>query len=191
MTAPAFGEALAALSRAMNRLDRPWMVIGGLAVIIHGAPRSTLDADVTVTGIGLAVEDLLAALTAEGFAMRVANALDLARKAHVLIVRHEGSDIPVDISLAWLPFEHEALGRAKTREFAGVELPFVQPEDLLVYKLVAARPRDLDDAERLLLLHGTTMDLARVERLVDAFCEVLEDDSRRQQLADLRRRVGL
>jgi hypothetical protein len=70
-------------------------------------------------------------------------------------------------------------------------LPFVQPEDLLIYKLVAARPRDLDDAERLLLLHGTTIDLARVTRLVDAFCEVLEDESRQQQLADLRRRVGV
>lgn len=191
MTAPAFGEALAALSRAMNRLDRPWMIIGGLAVIAHGAPRSTLDADATVAGNGLPVEDLLAALQAEGFTTRVPDASDLARRAHVLLVRHEPSGIPADISLAWLPFEEEALAHATDREFAGVVLPFVQPEDLLVYKLVAARVRDLEDAERLLLLHGSEIDLARVGRLIDAFCEVLEDDSRRQHLLELRRRVGL
>jgi hypothetical protein len=191
VTAPAFGEALAALSRAMNRFDRPWMIIGGLAVIAHGAPRSTLDADATVAGSGLPVEDLLAALRAEGFSTRVPDASDLARTAHVLLVRHEPSGIPVDISLAWLPFEEEALAHAKSREFAGVVLPFVQAEDLLIYKLVAARARDLEDAERLLLLHGSDIDLARVGRLIDAFCEVLEDDSRRQQLLELRRNVGL
>ncbi len=160
-------------------------------MIAHGAPRSTLDADATVAGNGLPVEDLLAALRAEGFTTRVPDASDLARRAHVLLVRHEPSGIPADISLAWLPFEEEALTRASNREFAGVVLPFVQAEDLLVYKLVAARARDLEDAERLLLLHGSEIDLARVGRLVDAFCEVLEDDSRRQQLLELRRRVGL
>ena len=152
MTAPSFGEALAALSRAMSRLGRPWMIIGGLAVIVHGAPRSTLDADATVAGSGLPIEDLLAALIGEGFTTRIPDALRLARTAHVLIVRHEPSGIPADISLAWLPFEEDALARAKTLEFAGVALPFVQPEDLLVYKLLADRPRDLDDAERMLIL---------------------------------------
>ena len=144
-----------------------------------------------VAGSGLAIEDLFAALSDEGFTARVPDACDLARRAHVLLVRHEPSSIPVDISLAWLPFEEEALAYARSHEFAGVVLPFVRPEDLLIYKIVAARTRDLEDAERLMLLHGSKMDLGRVTRLVDAFCDVLEDDSRRRQLSELRRRVGL
>jgi hypothetical protein len=191
MSPPGFPEAVAALGRALDRLGRPWMVIGGLAVIAHGVPRTTLDADATVSGPGLVPVDALRALEEQGIVARIPDAAQFAGRSHVLLVRHEASGVPIDISLAWLPFEDEALARAVRREFAGATLPFVQPEDLVIYKLVAARPRDLEDAERLLVLHGTRMDLARVADTVDAFCDVLEDACRRQLLATLFERAGL
>jgi len=191
MTSPGFPEAAAALGRALDGLGRPWMIIGGLAVIAHGVPRTTLDADATISGAGLAVPDVLSVLHHQGIVARIPDAARFADRSHVLLVRHEASGIPIDISLAWLPFEDEALGRAVRREFAGAVLPFVEPEDLVVYKLVAARPRDLEDAERLLVLHGGKMNLERVAGTIDAFCDVLEDTGRRDLLAKILERTGL
>jgi hypothetical protein len=60
----------------------------------------------------------------------------------------------------------------------------------VIYKMVAARPRDLEDAERLVVLHGEGMDIARIAETIGAFCDVLEDTSRRDLLAKLLERTG-
>jgi hypothetical protein len=190
MASQGFPEAAAALGRALDRLGRPWMIIGGIAAIVHGVPRTTLDADATIAGRGLAAVDVLEALLHEGIAPRIPDAAQFAGRSHVLLVQHQASGVPIDISLAWLPFEDEALARAVRRDFAGAILPFVEPEDLVIYKLVAARPRDLDDAERLVVLHGRQMDFARIAGMIDVFCDVLEDTTRRDVLAELLERTG-
>ncbi len=47
---PGFLEALQALTDALGELPAPAMVIGGVAVIARGVPRSTVDIDATVNG---------------------------------------------------------------------------------------------------------------------------------------------
>jgi len=44
--------------------------------------------------------------------------------------------VDVDLSLAWLPFEHEALRRATSVDFGGVRLPVAAVDDLIVLKAV-------------------------------------------------------
>jgi hypothetical protein len=166
------------------------MMIGGIAAIVHGVPRSTLDVDATISGLRLAADVALDALLHEGIVPRIPDAAGFAGRSHVLLVRHQASGVPIDISLAWLPFEDEALARAVRRDFAGAILPFVEPEDLVIYKLVAARPRDLEDAERLVVLHGERMDFARVADTIGVFCDILEDTSRLDLVAKLLERTG-
>ena len=57
--------------------------------------------------------------------------------------------------------------------------------------MIASRPRDLDDAEGLLSLHGSTMDLGRVRALVAEFAAMLDDAERPQTLDRLLLKVGL
>jgi hypothetical protein len=182
MSENVFCEALAALGRALDSAGRPWMIIGGLAVIAHGVPRATIDIDATVSAGLVDVDALLAALSAEGITGRIPDAAGFAREHQVLLVEHRRTGVPLDVTLAWLPFEQEAIGHALRVPFAGMSLPVPRAEDLVIYKLVAARPRDVDDAERLLLLHADHVDLGRVRRLLEQFCQVLEDQSRLEQL---------
>jgi hypothetical protein len=72
-----------------------------------------------------------------------------------------------------------------------VRIPVARAEDLVVYKILASRPRDIDDAEKLLNLHGRVIQIARVRRLVQQFCEVLEDTNRLETLDRLLKRLGL
>ncbi|HXV63428.1 MAG TPA: hypothetical protein VEK15_22195 [Vicinamibacteria bacterium] len=64
-------------------------------------------------------------------------------------------------------------------------------EDLIVYKVVAFRPQDIDDAEKLLDLHTRSIRIPRVRRLVHQFCEVLEDTARLETLDRLLRQRAL
>ena len=46
----------------------------------------------------------------------------------------------------------------------GVELPIVSPDDLLIYKLIAGRPQDLADIDKLVRFGRAPVDEPRVRR---------------------------
>lgn len=94
----------------------------------------------------------------------------------MLLARHAESGVDIDVSLAWLPFEMEAIAAAGLAMVGGARLPVAQPEDLVIYKAIAWRPQDQQDIERLLALHGARMDLTRVRRHVQALGEAMEED---------------
>ncbi len=191
MSAGGFADALLALTQALEDLGSPSAIIGGVAVIAHGVPRATVDIDGTVSAQAVEPERLAEALARHDIGPRIENAVEFARSRHVFLAEHRPSGVPVDISLAWLPFEEEAIAAAEPRDFAGVRTRVVRPEDLVIYKMVAARPRDLDDVLNLLLVHGRAMDLRRVRAVVADFAAALEDEERPAVLERLLREAGL
>jgi hypothetical protein len=186
---PEFLDALRALHDALQALNVPWMIIGGVAVIAHGVPRYTADVDATVAAPKEPVERIFDVFAQHHVVPRIDGAPAFARERQVL--RHEPSGVDLDVSLAWLPFEVEAIGRSETLDYAGVTIRIPRPDDLVIYKLVAARPRDLEDVERLLLLHGPSLDLQRVTATVREFADALEDTGRIDALERLLKKTGL
>jgi predicted nucleotidyltransferase len=73
-------------------------------------------------------------------------------------------------------------------DFGGVAIRVAAVEDLVVYKAVAWRDRDRTDIERLLVRHGTAIDLARVRAVVEEFATALEEPQRLVQFDALVRR---
>lgn len=188
---PGFLEALRAVRDGLADLGLPWMVIGGVAVIASGVPRYTVDIDATLSAPDESPERIIAVLRPHGIVPRLEDAVGFARQRHVLLLRHEPSGVPLDISLAWLPFEREALAAAHDADYAGVPVRLPRVDDLIIYKLVASRPRDIDDVERLLALHGPALDLARLQRIIGEFAEALDDQERPATLTRLLRQAGL
>lgn len=117
--------------------------------------------------------------------------MDFAAIHHVLLLRHEPSGVDVDLSIAWLPFELEALAASEPLDLAGMRIPVARAEDLIVYKAVAFRPQDQQDIERLLGLYGGHVDLPRIRRIVAEFAEAMEEPERVTDFERLVRRVGL
>ena len=188
---PEFLDALRALCDALRRLNVPWMIIGGVAVIAHGVPRYTADVDATFTAPQEPLEQIFAVFAQDRIVPRIDGALAFARERQVMLLRHEPSEVDLDVSLAWLPFELDAIGRSEAIDYAGVPIRIPRPDDLVIYKLVAARPRDLDDVERLLLLHGPSLDLRRIVATVREFADALEDPERLDALDRLLKKTGL
>lgn len=189
--APAFLQALQAFRNALVELGAPFAFIGGVAVIARGVPRLTVDIDATVRASATDVESIFQVLARHQIVPRIDEATEFARAHQVFLARHEPTGTPIDLSLAWLDFESEAIESSDEIDYAGVQIPVAQAEDLIVYKIVAFRPRDIDDAEKLLNLYGTGIKIGRLRRLVQQFCEVLEDTGRLETLDRLLRRLGL
>jgi hypothetical protein len=180
-------DALRALAATLDDLAVPGMVIGGIAVIAHGVPRQTVDVDATVWGEHLDLRRLFDALAAHQIVPRIDDAEAFARERQVLLLRHQPSGTPLEVSLASLPFEWDALQRSTIVDFGGAKVRVATAEDLVIYKAVAWRDRDRSDVERLLLLHGSTIDIARVRTLVQQFAEALDEPER---VADFERIVS-
>jgi len=163
---------------ALDDLRAPAMIIGGVAVIARGVPRTTLDIDATIWGEGLDIQQAVAVLARHGIAPRVDDAVALARDHQVLLLRHEASGTPIDLTIAWLPFEQHALARATRLDLGVVSVRVALPEDLIVYKAVAWRDEDRRDIERLLRLHRREIDMQRVRGLVAQFAAALDAPER-------------
>jgi hypothetical protein len=173
-------EQLAPLLAALGDLSAwllakkvPGAVIGGVAASLLGRPRLTRDVDAMVLLDEGKWADFLAAGEQFGFKPRLSDAIAFARKARVLLVRHEPSGIDVDVAFGNLPFEEEAIAKAAWTAVGGIRIPLPAPEDLIIMKAVAHRPRDLSDIESLLDAHAK-LDIKRIERWVREFSGALD-----------------
>lgn len=174
--------AVAAVARALAQAPARGMLIGGIAVIARGVPRTTRDVDATVSADIRQLNDVLRVFAEHELAPRIDDARAFAQANQVLLLRHEPSGVDVDVSLAWLPFEIEAIDAADKLLIGEVRVPVARPEDLVIYKAVAWRPQDQQDIERLLNLHGSRMDLDRVRRVVAELGDALDEPERASEL---------
>jgi hypothetical protein len=172
------GLALRAVAEALSSLSTPGMLIGGMAVIARGVPRLTRDVDATVAAGELDARQLADAFAMHALVPRIADAVEFANTRQVLLLRHEVSGVDVDVSLAWLPFELEAIASADALDLGGIRIRVARAEDLIIYKAVAFRPQDQQDIERLLTLYGQHVDLARIRRIIGEFAEAIEEPER-------------
>lgn len=149
------------------------VIIGGVAASLLGRPRLTRDVDALVILDEAKWADFLKMGESLGFKLRTPDALEFAKKNRVLLMNHIPVGIDVDISCGLLPFEKEVLQRAKTIEISGVCIPLPSPEDLIIMKAIAGRPRDIIDIESLLDANPE-LNMRRVRKWIREFSKVLE-----------------
>jgi len=166
-------EPLAALQRLISRFDEQGMIIGGLAASLLGKPRLTADLDAVILLSVERVPDLITAAGKEGFEPRLSKVTEFARTNRVLLLRHSRSGTDVDISLGVLPFEVEAVQRSQVINVGGIKIRLPSPEDLIILKAVAHRPKDILDIEAI-TASNPNLDWERVETWLQEFAVVLE-----------------
>ncbi|MDD2774186.1 MAG: nucleotidyltransferase [Elusimicrobiales bacterium] len=144
-------ELLAKLATELDARKIPYMVIGGQAVLLHGEPRLTKDIDITLGVDTDKSADILTLAADLGFRLLAENSEEFIQSTMVLPVEERTTGIRVDLIFSYSPYERQAITRAKQVTIAGAALRFISAEDLLIHKIVAGRPRDLEDAKGILL----------------------------------------
>ena len=168
---PAALELLEALSAVLDRRGR-WYLFGAQAVVAYGVPRFSADVDVT---LALAPDDpelFVRDMEAGGFTLRVDDP-EFVRQARVLPFVHTATGMPLDVVLAGSGLEEEFLDRAKTSDLGGVRVPVIDIADLVIAKILAGRPKDIEDARSLWRLHGSHIDRRRIRRVLRLLEEAL------------------
>jgi hypothetical protein len=148
------------------------MIIGGQAVLVHGEPRTTRDIDVTL-GVDVdRLDDVLAVTTRLGLATLV-DAKTFTPKTMVLPCNDPRTGVRVDLLFSFSPYEQQAIARAITKSIGVAHVRFASVEDLVVHKLVAGRPRDLEDVVGVLAKHPD-VEVAYVRTWLRQFEDALE-----------------
>jgi hypothetical protein len=155
------GKLLAAVRAALEPLGIRWYLFGAQAAILYGVARLTADVDITLDAGGHPVEEVLAALEVRGFAPRVGDTLAFVTETRVLPMVHGPTRIPVDLVLAGPGPEERFLQHAEIRHVDGVPVPVAAPDDLVVMKVLAGRPQDLEDVAAIVAAQGSRVDLER------------------------------
>lgn len=105
---------------------------------------------------------LVAAMQGAGFDLRVSGAADFVRRTRVLPFLHRASNLPLDLVLAGPGLEEEFARDAIMVPVGGRPVPFISPADLVVTKILAGRPKDLDDVRGVILAQGGNLDVTRI-----------------------------
>lgn len=122
-------------------------VIGAVARNAWAAPRATTDLDLCIAAASEPLRAVEEALDRLGYRRVRCQQTDPAdAQPDLLVFRKDDASLrQVDLLPAKTLFEREALARATPVDLAGVAMRVISPEDLVVYKLIAFRPRDRED----------------------------------------------
>ena len=182
------GEVLAALGTCFDSLGVRWYLFGAQAAIFHGVARLTADVDVTVLPEPHSTGRLASVMEANGFRLRVTATDDFVARTRVLPFVHSATRLPVDVVLAGPGIEEQFLDRAEFHVLEGVRVPIATVEDLVTMKILAGRPKDLDDAKGMLRARSEEIDLDHVRRMLQLLEEALSQSNLIPQLEQLIRR---
>jgi len=168
-----FRAAIETVQRLLTKFDNRGVIIGGIAVGFLGRPRLTEDVDAMFLLSTQDIPKFLEAAKSENIEPRIPNADEFARKNRVLLLQHVPTETNIDISLGIMPFEEEMVERGIIRSTATLSVRLPSPEDLIIMKAVAHRPKDLEDI-RTIIDKNPKLDIPRIENWVKQFAEVLE-----------------
>jgi hypothetical protein len=90
-------------------------------------------------------------------------------------LRFKMGPFQLDIILASLPFEENALQRSARSKMFGRPVALPTPEDLILFKVLAGRDKDILDAVGIAKRHRDKLDWAYIERTIQELCDVAED----------------
>lgn len=165
-------QALDEIQHFLALHDIQHVVIGGIANAIWGRPRVTLDADLKVLTGQWSITEFVELLSTQ-FRFRVPDAVSFVRRTYVVPL-HASNGVGLDLGLAFLPYEFEAIERAVMTTYEGVTFPVCTAEDLIIHKAISERDKDWLDIDGVLDKGGKRLNQSYVMLWLEQFAEALE-----------------
>lgn len=152
-----------------------YAVIGGIAATVYGSACTTIDVDVIVH-TELETLERVYNVFAQSFTPLKNDALQFFKTYFVLPLAHNTLGTRLDVSAALSEFERTALQRSKRMRYGSATGNFCTPEDLILFKLVARRERDLLDAKDIIKRNRDKLDRSYLRAVAKEFVQVQRPD---------------
>ncbi len=168
---PSVPEAFRKTVEFLENEQVPFVVVGGLAASLQGEPRYTDDADFMITLSTTDVYRFAERAKAEGFDIEPDLAETQWRGSGFvrLWLGPAGRQTAVDLMACNSDFLREVAWRAHQVRCLGCEVPVATPEDMLLLKISAWRPKDIPDAVAIVDRHSDGLDVAYLNRWAEWF----------------------
>ena len=171
-----YDKLIASISIALEEHGIPYMIIGGQAVLLYGSPRLTKDIDITL-GLGVnGLPEVISLIAELGLAVIPENYEEFVRDTMVLPLKDEKTGIRIDLIFSYTPYEEEAIHRARAVRLGARSVRFAAPEDVIIHKIFAGRPRDMEDAS-VIITKNPDIDREYVRRWLEEFDRSSEDST--------------
>ena len=165
-------ELLQAMAAVMSECGLRWYLFGAQAAIIWGSPRLSADADITAKLEPAAVDPFIETMRRHGFDP-VPRDPNLVARTRVVPFVHRSTRMPLDVVLAGPGLEDEFLQRVIAVDVNGTSIPVISPEDLIITKVLAGRPKDIEDIRGVIHEKKTSLDVHRIRTILDLLEQAL------------------
>lgn len=158
---PAIFNSLKLLIEAFPNPGPDYCLIGGLALGAWGQVRATQDIDLLIMLDEAQRTSLLCILEPFGFTLDVRwTEVNPFLKGRMTRLRHSG--YPVDLLVPQDAQEAQTLSRRRSVQVGDFSVWVCEPEDLILLKLKAGRPRDFEDVLSVIQHQGEKLNLSYV-----------------------------
>ena len=164
-------QTIKEISAFLDKQKIPYMVIGGVANLVWGVPRTTLDIDITVLVQEGAVETFLNKAV-RSFRCRSKNPADFVTRTGVLPLTSKAG-MNIDLIFGKLAYEEQAVRRAKKKKMGAQSVRVCSAEDLIVHKIISQRPKDLEDVKGIIQQQKSALDRKYLDPIVENLAKEL------------------
>jgi hypothetical protein len=150
-----------------------YLIIGGLAVGVLGEARMTQDVDILIQLNPEDIPDLLKSATDKGFRFdrkKVLETVELQGFFQLIL-----GNFHVDFVIGSMPFEIEAFKRRRKIKLYNKTAFFPTPEDLILFKIIPGREKDMLDAKTIVTRHKDKLDTAYLKKWGQVISDDLQD----------------
>jgi len=147
-----------ALHRVVSFLEShtiDYMLIGGIANSIYGHPRQTFDIDIKIEVNEIKLAGFIENMSTIGTVVPE-DPIVFVKETAVLPV--DVGQVRIDLILATLPFEKEAIKRCVKKEIYGRLVRVTRIEDLIIHKALSTREKDWMDIAELISIQAKNID---------------------------------
>lgn len=139
-------EILTLVCNFLNESSIEYVIVGGMAVLFYGSPRTTMDIDYIIQLKDRDIPGLVKFFQDNGF---FADEYDMRaafeEKSHCTVEDKE-TMFRLDIKGVYSEMEERALRNKKKTELDGTVIYIASPEDTIANKLLFSREQDFKDA---------------------------------------------
>jgi hypothetical protein len=154
-----------------------YMIIGGQAVLIYGEPRLTKDIDITIGANIDKYWDILNIVQNLNLKILPKEPYKFVKDTMVLPLLDEKTGFRIDLIFSSTEYEKEALKRANKIKIGNTYVNYVSVEDLIIYKIISGRERDIEDL-KVILIKNKKIDEKYILKWLKEFEKILNKNLR-------------
>lgn len=140
-------EQLAEICRKLNKYDVKYVIVGGIAIILHGFERKTMDVDIIIDSSEENITKIISALKDEIPEIEELREEDIRKYLTIKVVgKVLGQETEIDIIREiWGINYIKAYGNQEIQQIQGVNVPVANIDTLIEMKKGSERSQDKED----------------------------------------------